>query len=48
MTADLETVLRRLQAAEINAWIATAPPAHIQARMHGPDGGADIVCDFRP
>lgn len=48
MTPDLETVLQRLQDAEINASVGTAPPAHIQARIHSPDGGPDVRCDFRP
>jgi hypothetical protein len=30
---DLETLLTRLQDAEINVWIGTAPPGHIAAAV---------------
>lgn len=45
---DLETVLERLQEAEINCWVGTAPPAHIAAALHDPAGGADIRTEFEP
>jgi hypothetical protein len=45
---DLESVLLWLQEVEINAWIATTPPAHIAAGMHDPFGRDDIRQDFRP
>jgi hypothetical protein len=47
MSPELETVLTRLQDAGIDASVGTAPPAHIEARMHDPEGGADIRCAFR-
>jgi hypothetical protein len=43
---DLETVITRLQDAEINCWVGTAPPAHIAAAVHDPDGGPDVREDF--
>ena len=45
---DLEDVLARLQAAEINCSVATAPPAHIAASLHDPEGGPDIRTEFEP
>lgn len=46
MAQDLETLLTRLLAAEINVSIATAPPAHITVSIHDPNGGRDIAKDF--
>lgn len=43
---DLESVLIWLQEIEVNAWIATTPPAHIAAGVHDPYGGPDIRRDF--
>src|SRR4051812_36386987 len=43
---ELEAVLVRLQQAEINAWVGTAPTAHIAAGIHDPNGGPDIRRDF--
>lgn len=50
MANDLEILLTRSLAAEINVSIATAPPAHITVSIHhpsgGPNGGQDIAKDF--
>jgi len=43
---DLESVLTWLQEVEVNAWMQTAPPAHIAAGVRDPYGGADIRQDF--
>jgi hypothetical protein len=48
MAEDLETVLARLLAAEINVWIATVPPGHISVRIHDPNGGPDLANNFAP
>lgn len=46
MVEDLEILLTRLVAAEINVSIATAPPAQIKVSIHDPNGGRDIANDF--
>jgi hypothetical protein len=43
---NLESVLIWPQEVEVNAWISTAPPAHIAAGVHDPYGGEDIRRDF--
>jgi hypothetical protein len=48
MAEDLETVLARLLAAEINVSIATVPPGHISVRIHDPNGGPDLAKNFTP
>jgi hypothetical protein len=40
---DLESVLTWLQVVEVNAWIATTPPAHIAAGVHDPCGGFHVI-----
>lgn len=47
MFAELETVLIRLQMADINAWVATAPPGHMVASIQDPNGGPDIQHVFQ-
>ena len=43
---DLEDLLGRLQDAEINCWVGTAPPARIAAGIHDPEGGPDVRTEF--
>lgn len=44
----MSPILTARTAAEINCWVATAPPAHIAAGVHDPEGGPDIRTEFEP
>jgi hypothetical protein len=48
MPSELDTVLIKLQLAEISASVGTAPPAHIVASLKDPEGGPPIRRDFVP